>query len=159
MADRRGATCDAGLAAGPLAVAQGVAEQQVERGARRPFALGDLPRRADLAEDLALAEHGRVEPGGDLEQVGHRAVVVLAVEVRRELVDAEVAELAQEVADVGVGAVEALGDDVDLGAVARGQDHRLAEVVALGQPGHGLGEVVGGDRDAAPAGPADPCGG
>ena len=110
--------------------------------------LGDLPGGADLAEDLALAEHGGIEPGGDLEQVGDRRGVVLAVEVRRELVDAEVTELAQQVANVAVGAVEQLGDDVHLGAVAGGEDDRLADVVALGQTGDGLGEVVGRDRDA-----------
>ena len=36
-----------------------------------------------------------------------------------QLVGRQAAELAEEVADVGVGAVEALGDGVDLGAVAR----------------------------------------
>ena len=92
--------------------------------------LRQLPRRAHLAEDLALAEHRRVEPGGDLEQVGDGSVVVLAVEVRVQLVGGEAAELAEEVADVGVGAVEALGDGVDLGAVARAEHDGLADVVA-----------------------------
>ena len=75
--------------AGPLADAQGVAEQQVERRAHAALVLGDLPRRAHLAEDLALAEHRRVEPGGDLEQVLGGGVVVLAVEVRVQLVGAQ----------------------------------------------------------------------
>ena len=52
-----------------LPTSSGVAEQQVERGPGRALALGQLPRVADLAEDLGLAEHGRVEPGGHLEQV------------------------------------------------------------------------------------------
>ena len=51
-----------------------------------PSSLADLPRRAHLAEDLALAEHRRVEPGGDLEEVLGGGVVVLAVEVRVQLV-------------------------------------------------------------------------
>ena len=54
---------------------------------RRPRA-GQLPCVAHLAEDLALAEHGRVEPGRDLEQVGDGGLVVLAVEVRVQLVGA-----------------------------------------------------------------------
>ena len=99
-----------------------------------PCSAGDLPRGADLAEDLALAEHGRVEPGGDLEQMRRGRLVVLAVEVRVELVGGERAELAEEVADVGVGAVEALGDGVDLDPVARAEHGHLADVVPPGEP-------------------------
>ena len=86
-----------------------------------PSACADLPRAAHLTEDLALAEHRRVEPGRHLEQVGDGGVVVLAVQVRVQLVGVEVAELAEEVADVGVRAVEALGHRVHLGAVARAE--------------------------------------
>ena len=146
MADRRRAAADRRLGAGPLADAQGVAEQQVERRAHAALVCGDLPRAAHLAEDLALAEHRRVEPGGDLEQVAGGGLVVLAVEVRVQLVGDEAAELAEEVADVGVGAVEALGDGVDLDAVARAEHGDLAEVVPAGEPGDRLGDVVGGDR-------------
>ena len=42
-------------------------------------------RLADLAEDLALADDHRVEPGGDREQVRDRAVVVVHVEVRHDV--------------------------------------------------------------------------
>ena len=83
-----------------------------------PSRCADLPRAADLAEDLALAEHRGIEPGRHLEQVGDGRVVVLAVEVRVQSSGVQAAELAEEVADVGVGAVEALGDGVHLGAVA-----------------------------------------
>ena len=99
------------------------------------FALGDLPRLAELAEDLGLADDRRVEPGGDLEQVPHGGVVVLGVQVRVQLVGRDVAEIAQEVTDVGVRAVELLGDGVDLGAVAGAQHDDLADVVAPRQPG------------------------
>ena len=44
--------------------------------------------------------------------------------------------------------MEQLGDDVDLGAIARRQDDRFAHVVTLREPGHRLGEMFGGDRDA-----------
>ena len=70
----------------PVASAWRNSRLSVERDAA--LALRDLPRRADLAEDLALAEHGRVEAGGDLEQMGDRGVVVLAVQVRVQLVEA-----------------------------------------------------------------------
>ena len=148
VADRCGSSADAGLGAGPLAGFDRRAEQQVQRGAGGAFVLGDLPRAAHLTEDLALAEHGRIEPGGDLEQMADRGRIVLAVEVRDQLVDRQVAEFAEEVAHVGVRPVEQLGDDVDLGAVAGGQHDRFADVVAQRQAGDGLADLVGGDGDA-----------
>ena len=87
VADRRRAPPDRRLGAGPLAGAQGMAEQQVERRADAAAVDGGLPRRAHLAEDLALAEDQRVEPGRDLEQVGRRGVVVQGEEVRVQLVE------------------------------------------------------------------------
>ena len=48
--------------------------------------LRDLPRLADLTEDLALADDRRVEAGRDLEQVGDGGVVVLREQVRVQLV-------------------------------------------------------------------------
>ncbi len=159
VADRRRAAADRGLAAGPLADAQGVAEEEVERGAHPTLVLGDLPRRAHLTEDLALAEDGRVEPGGDLEEVLRGGLVVLAVEVRVQLVGAQRAELAHEVADVGVGTVEALGDGVDLGAVARAEDGDLAEVVASGEAEDRLGDVRRGRSSTAPGPTAVRCDG
>ncbi len=80
--------------------------------------------------------------------MGHRCGVVLAVQVRSEFVDTEIAQLAQQVTDVAVGAVEQFGDDVHLGPIAGGQDHCFAHVVALGETAHRLGEMVGRDRDA-----------
>ena len=142
LADRCRATPDGGLGADPLADHQRVAEEQVHRGACAALDLRDLPRLADLAEDLGLADHRRVEPGRDLEQVPDRGVVVMRVEMRVQLVGGDVADLAQEVADVGVGAVEALGDGVDLGAVARADQDDLAHVVAIGETTDGLGDLV-----------------
>jgi hypothetical protein len=146
VADRRRAAADRGLGAGPLAGAHGVAEQQVERRPHRPLVLGHLPRAADLTEDLALADHRRVQPGGDLEEVPGRGVVVLRVQVRVQLVGTQRAELTEEVADLGVGRMEPLGDGVHLDAVARAEHRHLAQVVPPGQPGDGLGDVVRGDR-------------
>ena len=48
--------------------------------------LGELPRLAHLAEDLALADDHRVEAGGHAEEVRDRAVVVVRVQVVGELV-------------------------------------------------------------------------
>ena len=110
---------DGRLGAGPLARLERVAEQQVERRPGRALLLGHRPGAADLPQDLVLAEHGRLQPGGHREQVGHGGLVVLAVEVGLQVLGRQVGQAAEEVADVGEGAVEALGDGVDLGAVAR----------------------------------------
>ena len=73
---------DAGLS--PIAVSRAhaladgerLAEHAVEQRPRR----AGLVRGAHLAEDLALAGHERVEPGGDAEEVQRRRLLVQAVE-------------------------------------------------------------------------------
>ena len=62
-----------------------------------------------------------------------------------ELVERHSGEGGEELGDVGVGTVEALGDDVHLGAPARRQHGDLTDGVALGERGDGLGDVVGSD--------------
>ena len=123
---------DGGLGAGPLADLERVAEEQVERGSGRALGPAPPPTRSRTWPRIScLAEHRRVEPGGHREQVGRGGLVVLAVEVVAAASSgARPAMLREEVADVGVGAVEALGDGVDLGAVARREQHGLADVRA-----------------------------
>ena len=94
-----------------------------------------LPGRANLAEDLALAEDERVEPGGDLEQVRRRGIVVEGQEVGVQLVEGHPGDGGEELGDVGVGAVEAFGDEVHLGAAARRQHDDLTDRVARGERG------------------------
>ena len=130
----------AGVGAGPLAGLERVAEQQVERGAGGALLAGALPGLLHLAEDLALAEHGRVEPGGDPEEVGDGRRVVVDVEVVAEVLGGQERDLGEEVADVLVGAVEPLGDGVDLGAVAGGEHDRLGHVRAGDEVVQGLRE-------------------
>ena len=77
VAHRGGAAGDAGLGAGTFADADGMPEQQVERGPGTALALRDLPGLPQLTEDLRLADDGRVETCRDLEQVADRRVVVL----------------------------------------------------------------------------------
>ena len=49
--------------------------------------------------------------------------------------------------DIGEAVVEALEDRVDLGAQARGDDHRLGEMRAVPEHGERLGELLVGDRE------------
>ena len=78
----RGGAVDVGLGARALADAQRLLEEHVEGGSDGAELLAHPQRVAGLAEDLALADDHRVEPGGDVEEVGDRAVVVVDVEVR-----------------------------------------------------------------------------
>ena len=130
LRDRGDVAGDAGVGAGPLAGLEGVAEQEVEGGPGGALLAGPLPGHLHLAEDLALAEHGRVEPGGHGEEVGDGRRVVVDVEVVAEVLGGEEGDLGEEVADVLVGAVEPLGHRVDLGAVARGEHDGLGHVLA-----------------------------
>ena len=101
VADRGGAAADARFGSSTLAGLDrrcGTAGSSVERAAPSCWAISH--GAADLAEDLALAEHGGVEPGGHFEQMTDRGRVVLAVQMRDQFVDGEIAELAEEVTDV-----------------------------------------------------------
>ena len=138
VADRRCALSDRRFVADPFADAQGLTEEQVERRTHAAFVLADLPGVADLAEDLALPQHGGVEAGRDLEEVTSSVLLVAAVQVGVQLVDRDRSELAEEVADVGVGAVEPLGQAVDLDAFARAEHCNLAQVLARRQAEHRL---------------------
>ncbi len=57
-----------------------------------------------------------------------------------EVVGLKATELAEPVADVGIGTVEPFGDGIDLGAVTRAEHHGLADVRAANQAGDGLAQ-------------------
>ena len=66
---------DGRLRSDPLAGLDGMAEQGPEHRARDLFRLGPLPGPADLAQDLGLPEHRRVQPGGHGEEMAGHVVV------------------------------------------------------------------------------------
>ena len=145
--DARSHPVDVGLGVRALADAQGLLEQHVERGADGAGLLADAQRLAGLAQDLALAEHHRVQPGGDVEQVRDRAVVVVHVEVRQHLVGRLAGALADHPRDRLDAAVEAVDVGVDLGAVAGGEHRRLGDVLALGDLADQLLHALGVEGD------------
>jgi hypothetical protein len=97
---------------------QRLPEEPVEHRAGR----AGLESGADLAEDLALAGDERVEPRGDSEEMERRRLVREAVDDRAELLHRQPADGDKGVhgAQFGIGA-----DDVQLGAVAGREAHRL----------------------------------
>ena len=130
---RHRVAADGGLGAGALAHLDRVAERAREQRSARLLMLGRLPRLAHLAEDLALADDHRVEAGGDAEEVRDRGVVVVRVDEVGELVGIDARHVGEEVAHVLHRRVEQRGVGVDLGAVARGEQHDLGEVLGTAE--------------------------
>ena len=79
--------------------------------------------------------------------MGGGFLVVLADQVQRQLLRGQSGERAEEVPDVAVGAVKALGGGVDLGPVAGGQKDDLGEVRPHAQIVKGLRAPLGAERD------------
>jgi hypothetical protein len=72
-------------------------EQLVQRRAERAGFVGQAHRLLHLAEDLRLAEHHRIEAGGDAEGVPRRVAVVLDVGVLLQMLGADAALFGQPV--------------------------------------------------------------
>ena len=104
-----------------------------------PWAGGQ--RVLDLAEDLTLPDHQRVQTGGDREEVRDRTLVEVDRATVLQLGDTRL----RPVRRVGGGVVEAAVEPghrgVDLGAVAGGQHDRLVDVVRIEQR---PGQLAGG---------------
>ena len=146
LADRRDATSDRGIGAGPLPRLDRVTEERAERGADRAVFGRALPGGANLPEDLVLANHGGVETRSHREQMADRFGVVECVEVVVDVFGGEPGMSAEELADVLIATVELLGVGVDLDPVAGRQHDDLTQVIGGAQIGKGLGDVVGRDR-------------
>ena len=138
---------DVGLGARALADPERLLEQHVEGRADGAELLAEPERVAGLAEDLALADGHRVEPGRDLEQVRDRAVVVVDVEVRKHRVGGLAGPLDQQPGELLDRAVEPVDVGVDLDPVAGRDDGRLGDVLAGGHGLDQLGDRVGLGRD------------
>ena len=137
---RRGRAVDVGLGVRPLADAQRLLEEGVERRADGAVLLADAQRLAGLAEDLALAHHHRVEAGGHLEEVGDGALVVVDVEVRQQRLGGLLGARDEETGQVLHAAVEAVDLGVDLETVAGHDRRRLGDVL----PTHHVLDELGG---------------
>ena len=136
-----------GLRVHALADPQGLLEEHVERGAHGAGLLAHPQRVPDLPEDLALADHHRVETRGHPEGVGDGAVVVVDVEVGHHVLGSLVRDLAEQPRHRLDAAVEAVDLGVHLDPVARGQGGRLEDVLARHHVVHQLVDAVGVERE------------
>ncbi len=71
---------DLGLAAGAATDSQGGVEQTSQHGVAAAGCRGGRKGAAHLSENLGLADHQRLDAGGDAEQMLHGLGAVLVVE-------------------------------------------------------------------------------
>ena len=97
-----------------------------------------------LAEDLRLAEHHRIEPAGDAEQV-LGGLDALPVEQRIPEPRARVLGTLEKFDDIGTRRIGAR--PVDLGAIAGREDDGLRDAGQLAQVAQGVAQTCLGDDD------------
>src|SRR4051794_10521015 len=114
---RYGAAPDAGLAPHAPARRQRVTEGLPQRSAQRSLLAGDVGRAANLVLDLGLADHERVEPRGDSEQMRERVIARARESRRGDRLGVEAAARGERFAERLDGAGRR-GDRVQLRAVA-----------------------------------------
>jgi hypothetical protein len=129
---RHARRADAGGAAHLLGDGEGALEEPVQHRAERAGGLGGARGLLHLAEDLRLAEHHGIQARGDTEGMAHRLLARQRVQVALQLVALQPVVLRHPVGHLGR---RALCRDVQLGAVAGGEDRRLGGEAApdLGQ--------------------------
>ena len=127
---------DPGLGLHPLAHPERLLEQGVQDGAHGAVVLAHGQRVLHLAEDLALPDHDRVEPGRHGEGVGDGAFVEVHRAAGLQVHHRQAGQIGERVGRIVQGAVEARHRRVELGAVAGGEHHRLIDVL-------GTDELIG----------------
>jgi len=116
--DRVGA--HAGIGSRPFGDREGLLEQAVELLADNPAVMRQRPGILHLAQDLRFAQHHRIQPGGDPEQMPDSLTVGMLVQVA--------IKRAGMVFQPAGQCRAILGDRVQLGAVAGGQQHGFSQL-------------------------------
>ena len=126
---RHAVGADLGGAAHFLGHREGALEHLVQVGAQAAGFVGRAHRVLHLAEDLRLAQHHRIEPGGDAERMAHRVVLRQHVQVRAQFGVGQLVVVGQEMGG-GVERIDAaaLAGRIQLGAVAGREDGRFVRM-------------------------------
>ena len=124
-ADRHGAFAERRLGADPLADAERPVERLAQERSGAVTLGGGLEGVLHLSEDLRLADHERIESRRHAEQVPRRRHVAVGEQVRQEGVARELVILAEKRDDLFASALGVGAGDVDLRAIAGGEDDRF----------------------------------
>src|SRR5579872_2585039 len=118
------ARSDLGLGPDALGNVKGTRQKRVHEAVDCPFLLRDGVGGFELAENLRLAHHHRIEAGGDTEEVCDGVAVGEGVEVRPHPLALYAARAGQESVDHALVVRLVVGaGDRDLHAIAGGEDH------------------------------------
>src|SRR5215472_1930655 len=142
----RARAVDARLGVRPLGRAQRERAEVVEGPAERLVRARDGQRPAHLAEDLALAHHHGLQATGHRQQVLYRAVLVVHVQVGRELGERDAGVPGEHLADRRHARVELVDLGVDLDPVAGGHGERASDVLGVDDIAQQLARRVAGER-------------
>ena len=123
--DGNGMTPDLRLRAYPLGDGERLAKQGVEGGPHRLRRLGQRERVLHLAKDLRLAQHHRVEAGGDPKDVPHGIAVDVGVEHRLNGGGIDTSEARELPEGCRAGRAGRFGHPVHLHPIAGGEDEQL----------------------------------
>ena len=146
-ADRMAA--DLGRAAHFLGDRERALEHLLQRRAERAGAVGLAHRLLELAEDLRLAEHHRIEPARDAEGVARRRAAFEHVGVRARSVGVATPPTPASQSTAGATCAASRAD-VELGAVAGRDDRDLADPLQATRASLQRGrELLGREREAA----------
>ena len=128
--DRDHAGADAGFGACALAGAKRRFEQPVERRARGADFAGQRVGVFQLTQNLGLSKHHRVEAACDAERVPDRGGIVEPVDRRSRGQEIDACAVLDRSPQRHRRAVRIVGREVELGPVARREDHGFANGVA-----------------------------
>jgi hypothetical protein len=142
--DRNRMRADLGVRADPLGDSKAMLEQPVEAGTQAAGVARQLPGVLDLAQDLRLAQHQRVEAGGYPEQVAHSVTVMVLIQAAPKNVELKPVGLGQPAC--GLALVAVADAAVDLGAIAGGNDRGLLHTCPCQQRGQRFGQALGRER-------------
>ncbi len=146
--DADAAGADRGLRADPLARRQRGGEQAVRErpggaGARRGFV-----GAPDLSLDLGLADDHRLEARRDAVELARGVAVARRVDRLGELGGTDAGAAREQPQHVALGLHRVADDEVDLGAVARRDHDRLADLVGRDGGAHELLGLALAEREA-----------
>ena len=142
---------DARVGARALGGGEGVLEQPVQVRAQRAGGARRRPGFLHLAEDLRFAEHQRVQPGRHAEQMANCVRVLVSVQI-----GVQVAGVGMGGEPVGQRVALVVGQRVQLGAVAGGEQRDFADRRHRAQLSERARHRIGAERNAFAQ--ADRCG-